>query len=101
MNGIATMGEEVREPERTIPIAILTALTIVVLIYLVVGVSILIVPGPSRRCRQPGAAGRRRTRGGLGLGQPAGASRCRGRSTRRAAGADRREQNHAGDGASG
>jgi basic amino acid/polyamine antiporter, APA family len=44
---IATMGEEVREPERTIPRAILTALTIVVLIYLVVGASILIVLGPA------------------------------------------------------
>jgi basic amino acid/polyamine antiporter, APA family len=44
---IATMGEEVREPERTIPRAILTALTIVVLIYLVVGVSILIALGPA------------------------------------------------------
>ena len=44
---IATLGEEVREPERTIPRAILTALTIVVLIYLVVGVSILIVLGPA------------------------------------------------------
>jgi len=44
---IATMGEEVREPERTIPRAILTALTIVVLIYLVVGISILIALGPA------------------------------------------------------
>jgi basic amino acid/polyamine antiporter, APA family len=44
---IATMGEEVREPERTIPRAILTALSIVILIYLVVGVSILIVLGPA------------------------------------------------------
>jgi APA family basic amino acid/polyamine antiporter len=44
---IATMGEEVREPERTIPRAILTSLTIVVLIYLVVGVSILIALGPA------------------------------------------------------
>ena len=44
---IATMGEEVSEPERTIPRAILTALTIVVLIYLVVGVSILTVLGPA------------------------------------------------------
>jgi APA family basic amino acid/polyamine antiporter len=44
---IATMGEEVRDPERTIPRAILTALTIVVLIYLVVGVSILIALGPA------------------------------------------------------
>jgi APA family basic amino acid/polyamine antiporter len=44
---IATMGEEVREPEHTIPRAILTALTIVVLIYLVIGVSILIALGPN------------------------------------------------------
>jgi basic amino acid/polyamine antiporter, APA family len=44
---IATMGEEVREPERTIPRAILTALTIVIVIYLVVGVSILIALGPT------------------------------------------------------
>jgi APA family basic amino acid/polyamine antiporter len=44
---IATMGEEVREPERTIPRAILTALTVVVVIYLVVGVSILIALGPA------------------------------------------------------
>lgn len=44
---IATMGEEVRKPERTIPRAILTALTIVVLIYLVIGVSILIALGPT------------------------------------------------------
>jgi len=45
---IATMGEEVREPERTIPRAILTALTIAVLIYLLVAVSILIALGPMR-----------------------------------------------------
>jgi len=43
---IATMGEEVREPERVIPRAILTALTIAVSIYLVVGVSIMIALGP-------------------------------------------------------
>jgi basic amino acid/polyamine antiporter, APA family len=45
---IATLGEEVREPEHTIPRAILTALTIAVLIYLVVAVSILIALGPTR-----------------------------------------------------
>jgi basic amino acid/polyamine antiporter, APA family len=44
---IATLGEEVRDPERTIPRAILIALSIVVLIYLVVGVSILIAIGPA------------------------------------------------------
>jgi basic amino acid/polyamine antiporter, APA family len=44
---IATMGEEVRDPERTIPRAILTALTTVILIYLVVGASILVALGPA------------------------------------------------------
>ena len=44
---IATLGEEVREPERTIPRAILIALTIAVLIYLAVGTSILIAIGPA------------------------------------------------------
>jgi basic amino acid/polyamine antiporter, APA family len=44
---IATMGEEVRDPEHTIPRAILTALTIAVLIYLLVGASILVALGPS------------------------------------------------------
>jgi APA family basic amino acid/polyamine antiporter len=44
---IATMGEEVREPEHTIPRAILTALTVVVVIYLLVGVAILIALGPA------------------------------------------------------
>ncbi len=44
---IATMGEEVRDPERTIPRAILTALTITVSIYLVVAASILVVLGPA------------------------------------------------------
>ena len=43
---IATMGEEVRDPERVIPRAILTALTIVVSIYLLVGASIMIALGP-------------------------------------------------------
>jgi APA family basic amino acid/polyamine antiporter len=44
---IATMGEEVRDPERTIPRAILTALTIAVLIYLLVGASIMVALGPA------------------------------------------------------
>lgn len=44
---IATLGEEVRDPERTIPLAILIALGIVILIYLAVGVSILVGLGPA------------------------------------------------------
>jgi APA family basic amino acid/polyamine antiporter len=44
---VATMGEEVRDPERTIPRAILIALTITVSIYLLVAASVLLVLGPS------------------------------------------------------
>jgi APA family basic amino acid/polyamine antiporter len=50
---IATMGEEVRNPERTIPRAILTALTITVLIYLAVALSILVVLGPDGIAASP------------------------------------------------
>ncbi|MBD2764785.1 APC family permease [Kocuria sp. cx-455] len=45
---IATMGEEVRDPQRTIPRAIPIALIIVVIIYLVVGVSVLLAAGPDK-----------------------------------------------------
>lgn len=44
---IATMGEEVRNPSRTIPRAILIALALVVLLYAVVGVVALRTLGPS------------------------------------------------------
>jgi len=50
---IATMGEEVRNPERTIPRAILTALTMTVLIYLAVALSILVVLGPDGIAASP------------------------------------------------
>lgn len=43
---IATMGEEVREPQRTIPRAILIALAITVVVYAIVAVSVLLVLGP-------------------------------------------------------
>jgi APA family basic amino acid/polyamine antiporter len=45
---IATMGEEVRDPARTIPRAILIALFIAVGIYLVIGLSLLLALGPGR-----------------------------------------------------
>jgi APA family basic amino acid/polyamine antiporter len=45
---IATMGEEVRDPGRTIPRAIVTALAIAVAVYAVVAVTLLLVLGPSR-----------------------------------------------------
>jgi basic amino acid/polyamine antiporter, APA family len=45
---IATMGEEVRDPRRTIPRAIPIALLIAVAVYLVVGVAALLAAGPHR-----------------------------------------------------
>ena len=68
---IATMGEEVRDPERVIPRAILTALTIAVSIYLLVGTSILVALGPAGVAASP-AACRGGKCGGVGVGRPAG-----------------------------
>ncbi|MDQ2710159.1 MAG: APC family permease [Actinomycetota bacterium] len=45
---IATLGEEVRNPAQVIPRAILWALGIVVLLYLVVAVALLLAGGPDR-----------------------------------------------------
>ena len=56
---IATMGEEVRDPERVIPRAILTALTIAVSIYLLVGASILVALGPAGVAASPARLPRR------------------------------------------
>lgn len=44
---IATMGEEVRDPQRTIPRAILGALAGAMAVYTAVGVTLLLVLGPS------------------------------------------------------
>jgi basic amino acid/polyamine antiporter, APA family len=43
---IATLGEEVREPERTIPRAIPIALAMTVVVYVAVGVAALLAAGP-------------------------------------------------------
>jgi basic amino acid/polyamine antiporter, APA family len=48
---IATMGEEVRDPVRTIPRAIIVAFGIAVAVYLVVGVAVLLAAGPERLAR--------------------------------------------------
>lgn len=48
---IATMGEEVRDPARTIPRAITIALAIAVVLYAVVGVTALLAVGPDRLAR--------------------------------------------------
>ncbi|MDG4828752.1 APC family permease [Solwaraspora sp. WMMD1047] len=45
---VATMGEEVRDPRRTIPRAIPIALFVTVAVYLVVGVAALLGAGPAR-----------------------------------------------------
>jgi APA family basic amino acid/polyamine antiporter len=45
---IATMGEEVRDPARTIPRAIIVAFGITVVVYLIVGVAVLLAAGPER-----------------------------------------------------
>jgi APA family basic amino acid/polyamine antiporter len=45
---IATMGEEVRDPQRTIPRAIVSALVIALVVYVAVAVSVLLVLGPAR-----------------------------------------------------
>ncbi|MBW0017544.1 MAG: amino acid permease [Mycobacterium sp.] len=48
---LATMGEEVRDPVRTIPRGITLALAITVAIYLVVGMAALLAAGPDRLAR--------------------------------------------------
>lgn len=45
---IATMGEEVTNPERTIPRAILTALSITLVIYALIAVTVLLAIGPEQ-----------------------------------------------------
>jgi basic amino acid/polyamine antiporter, APA family len=45
---IATMGEEVRDPQRTIPRAITIALAIAVVVYAAVATSVLLALGPDR-----------------------------------------------------
>jgi APA family basic amino acid/polyamine antiporter len=50
---IATMGEEVRDPARTIPRAIVGALAIAIVVYAAVGVSALVALGPDRLAASP------------------------------------------------
>jgi len=50
---IATLGEEVRDPERTIPRAIPLALGITFIIYLVVAISALLAAGPALLASSP------------------------------------------------
>jgi APA family basic amino acid/polyamine antiporter len=50
---IATLGEEVRDPARTIPRAVPLALGIVVVVYAVVGASALVAVGPAALAASP------------------------------------------------
>jgi basic amino acid/polyamine antiporter, APA family len=50
---IATMGEEVRDPARTIPRAVPVALALVLVLYAVVGVGLLVTLGPARLAASP------------------------------------------------
>ncbi|MEI2730515.1 MAG: APC family permease [Dermatophilaceae bacterium] len=50
---IATLGEEVREPARTIPRAITTALAIVVVLYAAIALVLLVTIGPAGVARSP------------------------------------------------
>jgi len=50
---IATMGEEVRDPQRTIPRAIVTALALALVVYAAVAVSLLVALGPDRLADAP------------------------------------------------
>ncbi len=50
---IATMGEEVRDPQHTIPRAIVIALAIAVAVYAVVAVAALLALGPDRLAASP------------------------------------------------
>lgn len=50
---IATMGEEVRDPERTIGRAVIAALVLVLVLYSLVGVSLLLLVGPDVLAASP------------------------------------------------
>ena len=52
---IATLGEEVRDPERAIPRAIALALAITLVVYAAVGAAVLAVLGPARLAAAPAA----------------------------------------------
>ena len=50
---IATLGEEVRDPERTIPRAILISLAAAFVVYLSVGIAALLAAGPQQLAASP------------------------------------------------
>jgi APA family basic amino acid/polyamine antiporter len=50
---IATMGEEVKDPARTIPRAILGALALTLVVYILIALTLLLVLGPVRLAHSP------------------------------------------------
>ena len=90
---IATMGEEVRDPARTIPRAIVIALAVAVAVYAVVAVTVLAVLGAGASPPPPRPSP---TRDGhpLGSGGDTRGRRRRGRGAGRAARAHRRDRPH-------
>jgi APA family basic amino acid/polyamine antiporter len=67
---IATLGEEVRDPRRTIGTAILWALAVVVVVYLVVGWTVLTALGAERLAASPAPLSDAITTVGLGALSP-------------------------------
>ena len=97
---IATLGEEVRDPARTIPRAIPIALGLALLVYAAVAVAVLAELGSDGTGFGDGTAGRRRVRGRASRARAGGPGRRRGGRARLAARADPRGLPHdAGDGA--
>ncbi|MGH2706941.1 MAG: APC family permease [Actinomycetota bacterium] len=67
---IATMGEEVREPHRTIPRAVLVALAIAMALYALVAVAVLAVLGPDRLAASTAPLAESVRAGGWGWASP-------------------------------
>ncbi|QGK72102.1 amino acid permease [Allosaccharopolyspora coralli] len=63
---IATMGEEVRDPQRTIPRAVPIALVIALVVYAAVGVAVLLSLGPARLATSAAPLVDAATAGGVG-----------------------------------
>ena len=91
---IATMGEEVRDPQRTIPRAIPVALLLAVVVYLVVGSSRAAGRGPGPVRHGHRTAGHRRAGRRCRCADARGADRGRAGVAGCAAGADRRHRPH-------
>ncbi|WP_344054247.1 APC family permease [Microbacterium lacus] len=67
---IATMGEEVRDPARTIPRAIVLALLLAITVYAVIAVTVLTVLGPAATAASPAPLADVAAASGWGWTQP-------------------------------